>query len=125
MGNANSKNIFPIILFFLSIYVSSAFSERCFLVITLKWRDGRNRSLVDLIHLELSIYFNFKEDCLELRESAKNDEELLMPQSQIKKMHLNLKLEYKKTFLPDSECRMLVPTARSRNLPFLYLLCAH
>lgn len=77
IGIEKTKNVFSILSFLLSIPASSAFSERCFSVMTIKWRDERNRCSVDLIRSELLIYFNFKESCQEFYEHVKNDRELM------------------------------------------------
>ncbi|CAI6367779.1 unnamed protein product [Macrosiphum euphorbiae] len=70
-------NMFLFISFLLTLPSSSAFTERVFSVMNIKWRDERNRCSTALIKAELLIYFNYKEDCLEFSKSVKNDKDLI------------------------------------------------
>lgn len=70
-------NLYRFISFFLSIPSSSAFSERVFSVMNLKWRDERNRACPELIKAELLIYFNNRLNCIDFFKSIKNDKRLL------------------------------------------------
>jgi hypothetical protein len=60
----NSKTIFILVSYLLSIPASSAFSERVFSVMGVKWREERNRCSTKLIRSELLIYRVIKKDCL-------------------------------------------------------------
>lgn len=70
-------NLYKFISFFLSIPSSSAFSERVFSVMNIKWRDERNRALPELIRAELLVYFNSNLSCTEYFKAIKSDKCLL------------------------------------------------
>jgi len=70
-------NMFLFISFLLTLPSSSAFTERVFSVMNIKWRDERNRCSTSLIRAEILIYFNYKEDCFEFSKSVKNDKDLI------------------------------------------------
>jgi len=70
-------NMFIFISFLLTLPASSAFTERVFSVMNIKWRDERNRCSTALIRAELLIYFNYKKDCLGFSNSVKNDKDLI------------------------------------------------
>lgn len=73
----NLPNIKKIISFLLSVPATSAFTERVFSVMNVKWRDERNRSSINLIKNELFIYLNLNLDCKISFETFKNNQKLL------------------------------------------------
>ncbi|KAG6438962.1 hypothetical protein O3G_MSEX000365 [Manduca sexta] len=70
-------NIKKIISYLLSIPATSAFTERVFSVMNLKWREERNRASINLIKNELFIYLNLNDDCQTSFETFKNNKRLL------------------------------------------------
>ena len=70
-------NIFKIISFLLSIPATSAFTERIFSVMNIKWREERNRASINLIKNELLIYFNMDLNCSDSYNYFKNSKTLL------------------------------------------------
>lgn len=54
----NVPNLKKIVSYLLSIPATSAFTERIFSIMTLKWRDERNRASIQLIKNELMININ-------------------------------------------------------------------
>lgn len=71
------ENVFVLISFALSIPATSAFPERIFSLMNIKWRDERNRALLDLIKSELIVFVNSESSCLEFFDIVKSDEKLL------------------------------------------------
>lgn len=59
------ENVFILISFALSIPATSAFPERIFSLMNIKWRDERNKALLDLIRSELIVSANSESSCLE------------------------------------------------------------
>lgn len=72
------ENLFKLVAFFLSVPASSAFPERVFSVLNLKWREERNRCNINLIKHELYIYFNLEYLCGEFFDLIKNNSKLLL-----------------------------------------------
>lgn len=70
-------NIKKIISYLLSVPATSAFTERVFSVMNLKWREERNRTSINLIKNELFIYLNLNDDCQTSFETFKNSKRLL------------------------------------------------
>lgn len=70
-------NIFKIISFLLSIPATSAFTERIFSVMNVKWREERNRASINLIKNELLIYFNIDLNCSDAYNYFKNNRTLM------------------------------------------------
>lgn len=79
--NANSEQTFPnllkIISYLLSLPATSAFSERIFSIMNIKWRDERNRAQINLINNELLITLNLNFSCNEALDIFVNDTKLL------------------------------------------------
>lgn len=61
--NDDFTNLYKLISFLLSIPATSAFTERVFSVMNIKWRDERNKASLNLIKNELFIYLNLNIDC--------------------------------------------------------------
>lgn len=61
----DTKNIFKLGSFILSVPTSNCFPERVFSQMNLKWSDARNRCSVNLIKAELLIQFNLELSCAE------------------------------------------------------------
>lgn len=78
-------NIFKIISYLFSIPASSAFCERVFSVVNIKWREERNRCSIDLIKNELLIYFNVNKTCSNYFDSIQNEPDLLKAAKSSKK----------------------------------------
>ena len=70
-------NIFKIISSLHSIPATSAFTERNFSVMNIKWREERNRACINLIKNELLIYFNMDLNCSDSYNYFKNSKTLL------------------------------------------------
>lgn len=71
------QNLFKLISFLLSMPATSAYAERIFSVMNIKWRDERNRASIQLIKNELAIFFNFDLDCIESVNYFKGNKQLL------------------------------------------------
>lgn len=70
-------NMLKLISFLFSIPASSAFVERVFSIMNIKWRDDRNRCSVNLIKSELLIYFNLKYNCGDFYKMVKKHKKIL------------------------------------------------
>lgn len=73
----NFPNIYKVISYLLSVPATSAFTERVFSVMNLKWREERNKASLNLIKNELLIYLNLNIDCKDDVEVFKKDKHLL------------------------------------------------
>lgn len=73
----NSVELFKLLSFALCLPVSSAFSERIFSHMNIKWRDERNRCSVNLIKSELIVAINSNMNCKDFLNDIKNNEKLL------------------------------------------------
>jgi hypothetical protein len=58
-------DLLKIVSTLLSVQASSAFTERIFSIMKLKWREERNRADINLIKNELLIYANLDHECSE------------------------------------------------------------
>lgn len=85
--NSDSQltNSLKIISYLLSIPATSAFTERIFSVMNVKWRDERNRANLNLIKNELLIYCNLDLDCNDSYNVFLNDAKLLKDAKSSKK----------------------------------------
>ena len=70
-------NIFKVISYLLSVPATSAFTERVFSVMNVKWRDERNKASLNLIKNELFIYFNMNIECNDAIKIFQNNKMLL------------------------------------------------
>jgi hypothetical protein len=75
--DTNLTNIFKINSFLLSIPATSAFTERFFSVMNIKWREERNRASINLIKNEVLIYFNMDLTCSDSHNYFENNKTLL------------------------------------------------
>lgn len=73
------------ISYILSVPATSAFTERVFSVMNVKWREERNRASLKLIKNELLIYINLELECLDSYNFFKNNEKLLCAAKSTKK----------------------------------------
>lgn len=73
----NFINLYKVISFLLSIPATSAFTERVFSLMNLKWRDERNKASLNLIKNELFIYLNLSIKCSEALKVFSNEDYLL------------------------------------------------
>lgn len=71
------STIYKVISYLLSVPATSAFTERVFSVMNLKWREERNKASLNLIKNKLLIYFNINIDCKDAVEVFKKDKHLL------------------------------------------------
>lgn len=84
---------FKLLSFVLSIPATSAFSERIFSLMNNKWRDERNRSLLNLIKSELIVSVNSDSSCAEFYDLIKNNK-LLLESVKSQKKNINLNDKY-------------------------------
>lgn len=78
--------------YILSVPATSAFTERVFSIMNVKWREERNRASLKLIKNELLIYINLELECSDSYNSFKNNEKLLCAAKSTKKyLFKNLK----------------------------------
>lgn len=73
----NLPNIKRIISYLLSVPATSAFTERVFSVMNVKWREERNRASINLLKNELFIYLNLDLDCNTSYQTFKDNQKLL------------------------------------------------
>ena len=63
--------------YLVSLPSTSAFTEKVFSVMNVKWRDERNKASLNLIRNELFIYFNMNIDCNDAMDIFQNNKNLL------------------------------------------------
>lgn len=81
----NLKNIYKLIAFLLSIPATSAFTERIFSIMNIKWREERNRAKLELIKNELFIFINLNIECEKAFNTFILDKKLLKDAKSAKK----------------------------------------
>lgn len=73
----DTRNMFKLVSFILSIPTSNCFPERVFSQMNLKWSDARNKCSVNLMKSELLIQFNLELSCAEFFISIKEKKDIL------------------------------------------------
>lgn len=73
----DTRSMFKLMSFILSIPTSNCFPERVFSQMNLKWSDARNKCSVNLMKAELFIQFNLQLSCEEFFIFIKEKKETL------------------------------------------------